>query len=74
MAPPSSYDETDKTDPRASATGESVDGLAAGQHDSVNAPTNEPDEKPKGEDAQAAEATKIADDDNKGETPDGEGK
>jgi NADH-quinone oxidoreductase subunit E len=48
--------------------------MAAGRHDSVNAPTNEPDEKPKGEDAQAAEATKIADDDNKSETPDGEGK
>ena len=73
-APPSQSTDTDASSRQASAAGESVDGLAAGRHDSVNAPTNEPDEKPKGEDAQAAESTKIADDDNKGETPDGEGK
>ncbi len=59
-------------DTRASTGGQSVDGLAAGRHDSVNAPTNDPDEKPKGRDAQEAEATKVADDDNKGADPDGE--
>ena len=39
------------TDTRASAQGEQLAGKAAGRHTSVNAPTNEPDEKPGGEPA-----------------------
>ncbi|WP_427384729.1 NADH-quinone oxidoreductase subunit NuoE [Janibacter sp. G56] len=42
-------------------------GLTPGRPDSINAPTNPPDEKPAGADAQAAEATKLADDDQKAE-------
>ncbi len=50
-----------------SASADAPGGMAQGAYGSVNAPANEPDEKPGGEDARSAEATKIADDDNKAE-------
>ncbi|CAM3981176.1 NADH-quinone oxidoreductase subunit NuoE [Janibacter anophelis] len=40
------------TDTAPDAAGQSVDGLAAGQHDSIDTPANEPDERPGGQDAQ----------------------
>lgn len=56
-----------RDDTAASTAGQQVDGLAAGMPSSVNAPTNEPDELPGGVDAQAAQETRLADDDAKGE-------
>lgn len=50
-APSANASSKSDTDTSASAEGESLEGKAAGRHTSVNAPTNEPDEKPGGEPA-----------------------
>lgn len=50
-APSANGSSKSDTDTAASAEGESLEGKAAGRHTSVNAPTNEPDEKPGGEPA-----------------------
>ena len=59
--------EGESEQPSPDAAGAAVPGLAAGLSESVDTPSNDPDELPGGRDPQAKGETTFADDDNKGE-------